>query len=78
VEIEGKKLTLDTDQLMMILMQGPVPPQAGPALAAFLVNGVERARVQGLADPRIVNHLIKIAGLARAANKFGKPLKISY
>ena len=78
VEIEGKRMTLDTDQLMMIIMQGPVPPQAGPALAAFLENGVERARVQGLADPRIESPLVKIAKLARVANTFGKQIKVTY
>ena len=78
IEVEGKKVTIDTDQLMMIIMQGPVPPQAGPALAAFLESGVERARVQGLADPRIESPLVKIAKLARVANKFGKQIKVTY
>lgn len=78
VELEGKKATIDTDQLTTILMTGPVPPQAGVAVSTMLERGVERAKKGGIQDSRVAAPLIKVCALTKAGTKLGKPVKISY
>ncbi len=78
VELEGRKATIDTDQLVTILMTGPVPPQAGVAVATMLERGVERAKKGGIQDVRVSAPLLKVCALAKAGTKLGKPVRISY
>jgi len=78
VEVEGKKVLIDTDQLVTILMTGPVPPQAGIAVATMLERGVERAKKGGIQDVRVSAPLLKVCALTKAGTKLGKQVKISY
>jgi hypothetical protein len=78
VVIEGDKVNLDTDQLMTLLMLGPVPTQATGAFAAFLEKGVDRAKRQGVSDPRVLAPLVQLSESMRAAQKVGYQVKIKY
>ena len=78
VEISGKRLTLDTDQLMTLLMIGPVPSQATTAFAALLDKGIEQAKLEGIVDPWVLAPLKNLSAHMMAAHKVGKQIKVTY
>jgi hypothetical protein len=78
VELGGKKQGLDTNQMMTLLMIGPVPAQATGAFATMLERGIERARREGLGDPRIVAPLVMVGTMMRAAQETGSQVRIGY
>jgi hypothetical protein len=78
VEIDDKKLVIDTDQLMTLLMIGPVPSQATSALASFLDKGIEQARREGIADPWQMAPLKQISAHMLGAFVVGKPVKVKF
>lgn len=78
VTIEGEKVNLDTDQLMTLLMVGPVPTQATGAFATFITRGIERAQEQGVQDPWVIAPLSQLSEHMRTARKVGRPVKIKF
>lgn len=78
VESMGTKVVVDTDQLMTLLMLGPVPPQATGAFATLIDRGLERAKREGVIDPRQVSPLVRLSLLMKAAKTLGKQVKVSY
>lgn len=78
VEIDNKKLVIDTDQLMTLLMIGPVPSQATSALASFLDKGIEAARREGITDPWQLAPLKQISAHMMSAYVAGRPVKVKF
>ena len=78
VEIDNKKLVIDTDQLMTLLMIGPVPSQATPALASFLDKCIEAAKHEGITDPWQLAPLKQISAQMMGALPVGKPVKVKF
>jgi hypothetical protein len=78
ITAQGQKVALDTNQMMTLIMLGPVPPQATGAFCALLQKGVNRAKSEGYADPRIVAPLVVLGEQMRAARELGAAVKVKY
>jgi hypothetical protein len=78
VEVGGKKTVLDTDQMMTLLMLGPVPPQATGAFSVMLDKGIERVKMEGVNDPWVVAPLKNLSAHMKSAGAVGKAVKVSY
>jgi hypothetical protein len=78
VEIDNKRLVIDTDQLMTLLMIGPVPVSAEIAFASFLDKGVEQAKNEGVTDPWKLAPLKKISEHMMVAHTAGRPVKVKF
>ena len=74
----GKQERLDTNHMMTLLMLGPVPAPATGAFATFVERGVERAKREGMVDPRVVAPLVMLAGHMRAAHSTGSAVKVKF
>jgi hypothetical protein len=75
---QGEKVALDTNQMMTLIMLGPVPAQATGAFCAMLTKGVARAKTEGLAEPRVVAPLVVLGEQMKAARELGAGVKIKY
>ncbi len=78
VDAGGKKVVLDTDQLMTLLMLGPVPVQATGGFAVFLDRGIDRCRREGISDPRVLAPLVLLSAQMKAAREVGQQVKVKY
>lgn len=78
ITVQGEKVSLDTNQMMTLIMLGPVPPQATGAFAVMLQKGVNRAKMEGLADPRVVAPLVVLGDQMNAARTLGAQVKVKY
>jgi hypothetical protein len=78
ITAQGQKMALDTNQMMTLIMLGPVPAQATGAFAIMLERGVARAKREGLADPRVIAPLVLLKEQMMAARKLGVGVKIDY
>ena len=76
--VGGEKVAIDTDQLMTLLMLGPVPAPATGAFAVLIDKGLERAAREGVQDPRTVKPVRTLADMMKAARKTGSQVKVSY
>jgi hypothetical protein len=75
---QNQKMSLDTNQMMTLIMLGPVPAQATGAFAVMLERGVTRAKREGLADPRVIAPLVLLKEQMMAARKLGVGVKIDF
>lgn len=75
---QGERIALDTNQMMTLIMLGPVPPQATGAFAVMLQKGVSRAKAEGLSDPRVVAPLVVLGEQMKAARELGAGVKVKY
>lgn len=78
LNVQGQKVNLDTNQMMTLIMLGPVPAQATGAFAVMLERGVHRAKMEGLADPRVIAPLVVLAEQMRAAQGLGVQVKVGF
>lgn len=78
VEVGGSKIVLDTDQMMTLLMLGPVPVQATGGFAIFLDRGIERSKREGISDPRVLRPLVQLSTHMKAAREVGRQIKVKY
>ncbi len=78
VKFQGQNVGLDTDQLMTLLMLGPVPAPATGAFSVFLKRGIERAKLEGVQDPWVLAPLSKLSEHMMAASQAGKQVKVKY
>jgi hypothetical protein len=78
VEVGGSKIVLDSDQLMTLLMLGPVPVQATGGFAIFLDRGIERSKREGISDPRVLHPLVQLSAQMKAAREVGKQVKVTF
>ncbi len=78
ITAQGQKVSLDTNQMMTLIMLGPVPPQATGAFAVMLQKGVNRAKAEGLSDPRVVAPLVVLGDQMNAARTIGVQVKVKY
>ena len=78
VDAGGKKVVLDTDQLMTLLMLGPVPSQATGGFAVFLERGINRCKQEGVSDPRVLAPLVMLGNQMRAASEVGQQVKVKF
>ncbi len=76
VEVGGSKIVLDTDQMMTLLMLGPVPVQATGGFAIFLDRGIERSKREGISDPRVLQPLVQLSTHMKAAREVGRQVKV--
>lgn len=74
----GEKVSLDTNQMMTLIMLGPVPAQATGAFAILLDRGVARSKAEGVSDPRVIAPLVVLSDVMKAARAVGKPVKVKY
>ncbi len=78
ITAQGERISLDTNQMMTLIMLGPVPPQATGAFAVMLQKGVRRAKTEGLSDPRVVAPLVVLGDQMNAARTLGAQVKVKY
>jgi hypothetical protein len=78
ITIGGDRISLDTNQMMTLIMLGPVPPQGTGAFAIMLEKGISRSRTEGISDPRVIAPLVVLTDLMKAARELGKPVKVKY
>jgi len=78
VEVGGSKIVLDSDQMMTLLMLGPVPVQATGGFAIFLDRGIERSKREGISDPRVLQPLVMLSTHMKAAREVGKQVKVTF
>jgi hypothetical protein len=78
LQVEGQKVSLDSNQMMTLIMLGPVPPQATAAFAVMLEKGLHRSRMEGVSDPRVLAPLVVLGDHMRAARSVGAQVKVSH
>ena len=78
LQVGGEKVHLDTNQMMTLIMLGPVPQQATGAFSTMLTKGIDRSRAQGLSDPRVIAPLVVLGEQMSAAREVGAQVKVSY
>jgi hypothetical protein len=78
VEVGDYKIVLDTDQMMTLLMLGPVPVQATGGFAIFLDRGIERSKREGISDPRVLRPLVDLSTHMKTAREVGKQIKVKF
>ena len=78
ITAQGEKVALDTNQMMTLIMLGPVPPQATGAFSVMLAKGVGRSKMEGMTDPRIAAPLVVLGEQMKVARELGVPVKIKY
>ncbi len=78
LQVGGEKIHLDTNQMMTLIMLGPVPPKATGAFATMLIKGIDRSRAQGLSDPRVIAPLVVLGEQMSVAREVGAQVKVSY
>jgi hypothetical protein len=78
LNFQGQNVNLDTDQLMTLLMLGPVPAPATGAFSVFISRGVERAKMEGVQDPWVLAPLKMLSEHMKAASALGKAVKVKY
>jgi hypothetical protein len=78
IQLGEERTVIDTNQLMTLLMLGPIPPPAMGAFSVLLDRGIERSRVEGITDPWVLAPLKMLAAHAKAAGAVGKPIKVSF
>ncbi len=78
VEVGGSRIVLDTDQLMTLLMLGPVPVQATGGFAIFLDRGIERSKREGISDPRVLQPLVQLSTHMKTAHEVGRQVKVKF
>lgn len=78
VQVGGEKVHLDTNQMMTLIMLGPVPPQATGAFSTMLTKGIEKSRAQGISDPRVMAPLVVLGEQMSTAHEVSVQVKVSY
>lgn len=78
VQVGAERVNLDTNQMMTLIMLGPVPPQATGAFALMLDKGIARSRLEGVSDPRVMAPLVKLSDHMKAARGVGAQIKVKY
>jgi hypothetical protein len=78
LNFQGQNVNLDTDQLMTLLMLGPVPAPATGAFSVFIHRGIERAKMEGVQDPWVLAPLNLLSGHMKAAHAVGKQVKVKF
>jgi hypothetical protein len=78
ITVGGESVGLDTNQMMTLIMLGPVPPQATGAFAILLERGINRSRSEGVSDPRVIAPLVMLGEQMKAARKVGAQIKVSH
>ncbi len=75
---QGERIALDSNQMMTLIMLGPVPPQATGAFHVMISKGVARAKTEGLADPRVIAPLVVLGDQMKAARELGAGVKVKF
>ena len=78
VVVGDSKIVLDTDQMMTLLMLGPVPVKATGGFAIFLDRGIERSKREGITDPRVLQPLVQLSTHMKAAREVGRQVKVKF
>ncbi len=78
LQVGGEKVHLDTNQMMTLIMLGPVPPQATRAFSTMLTKGIEKSRAQGISDPRVMAPLVVLGEQMSVAHEVSVQVKVSY
>jgi hypothetical protein len=78
ITVGGNRIALDTNQMLTLIMLGPVPPQGTGAFAILLDKGIARSRTEGVSDPRVIAPLVVLSDVMKAARDLGKPVKVKY
>ena len=78
INFQGQNVKLDTDQLMTLLMLGPVPAPATGAFSVFIHRGVERAKMEGVHDPWVIAPLRMLSEHMKAASAVGAQVKVKF
>jgi len=78
VDVGGTRIVLDTDQMMTLLMLGPIPVRAAGGFAIFLDRGIVRSKREGISDPRVLQPLVQLSTHMKAAREVGKQIKVKF
>jgi hypothetical protein len=78
INVGSESIALDTNQMMTLIMLGPVPAPATGAFAVMLNKGIQRSKAEGVSDPRVIAPLVLLGEVMTSARSLGSQVKVSY